>query len=103
MKECENVCELLYLQLFIFILFMHLLSTFRLLNFNEPVEFRGAGIGRNQKDWFGIEAPYSGIIQPLETCAEMASYNTEMQAAKFGDEPYSHAKIPIGRKEFVDE
>lgn len=76
---------------------------FRLLNFNEPVEFRGAGIGRNQKDWFGIEAPYSGIIQPLETCAEMASYNTEMQAAKFGDEPYSHAKIPIGRKEFVDE
>lgn len=82
---------------------MLLLSTFRLLNFNEPVEFRGAGIGRNQKDWFGIEAPYSGIIQPLETCAEMASYNTEMQAAKFGDEPYSHAKIPIGRKEFVDE
>ncbi|XP_054719082.1 laminin subunit alpha-1-like [Uloborus diversus] len=75
----------------------------KLLYFNEPVTFKGVGIGRNQKDWFGIETPYAGIIQPLERCAEMASYNLEKRAVRFGDESFSHAKVTVGRKDFVHD
>lgn len=67
------------------------------------MDFVGAGIGRTQKDWFGEETPYAGIVQPLERCAEMAAHNIEKRAVKFGDELYSHAKVAVGRKDFVHE
>ncbi|GIX95697.1 laminin subunit alpha-1, partial [Caerostris darwini] len=75
----------------------------RILYFSDAVDFKGAGIGRTQKEWFGAEAPYAGIVQPLERCSEMASYNLEKRAVNFGDELYSHAKVPIGRKDFVHD
>ncbi|GBM16553.1 hypothetical protein AVEN_148926-1 [Araneus ventricosus] len=74
-----------------------------ILYFSNPVDFKGAGIGRTQKEWFGAEPPYAGIVQPLERCSEMASYNQEKRAVNFGDELFSHAKVPIGRKDFVHD
>ncbi|GFV46525.1 laminin subunit alpha-1 [Trichonephila clavipes] len=75
----------------------------RILFFSEPVDFKGAGIGRTQKEWFGAEPPYAGVVQPLERCSEMASYNLEKRAVNFGDELFSHAKVAIGRKDFVHD
>nr|XP_042897336.1 laminin subunit alpha-1 isoform X3 [Parasteatoda tepidariorum] len=75
----------------------------RLLRFDEYFDFNGAGIGRTQTDWFGMEAPYAGIVRPLERCSEMASYVLENRAVKFGDELSSYAKVPIGRKDFVHD
>ncbi|KAF8792889.1 Laminin subunit alpha-1 like protein [Argiope bruennichi] len=75
----------------------------KILYFSNPVDFKGAGIGRTQKEWFGAEPPYAGIVQPLERCSEMASYNQEKRAVNFGDELFSHAKVAIGRKDFVHD
>ncbi|XP_023215489.1 laminin subunit alpha-1-like [Centruroides sculpturatus] len=71
----------------------------RLIQFNNPIRFKGVGIGHGRKYYSAFMGP-SLPFKPSEHCAEMSSYTLEKQALQFGNKLNSYAKVFIRRTDF---
>ncbi len=76
------------------------------MNFNRPIEFEGALLGRlgpqtSQSNWYNSVQNTEGVI--LNQCRRLRTNYVESNAVQFGDQPESFVRLDYSRQIFYSK